>query len=61
MKKLKLFCALFMFLSFTIKAQTHHRKTRSDKGKTHSHTTSYQVKKAIKPSSPKKTTTKKKK
>lgn len=51
---------LFIFL-FTgnFYSQTHTRKTRSDKGKTHCHTTSYVVKKALKPKSTKTTTTKK--
>jgi hypothetical protein len=39
-------------------SQTHTRKTRSDKGKTHKHSATYIAKKAIKPKSP---TTKKKK
>ncbi len=39
-------------------SQTHTRKTRSDKGGKHKHSTTYVVKKAIKPKS---TSTKKKK
>jgi hypothetical protein len=39
-------------------SQTHTRKTRSDKGKTHNHSATYIAKKAIKPKS---TKTKKKK
>lgn len=41
-------------------SQTRHRKTRSDKGKTHTHSASYNVKKAVKSSTaPKKTKTRK--
>lgn len=58
MKKIIL---LLMLLSAKIfYGQTHTRKTRSDKGKTHSHTTSYEIKKALKPKTTKTTPTKKK-
>lgn len=53
-----------LFLSMGMFAQTHARKTRSDKGKTHSHTTKYYAKKAVKTiynSSTTKTTTRRKK
>jgi hypothetical protein len=49
MKKNLLFVIIFS-ASFSF-AQTHSRKTRSDKGKKHSHTLGYTVKKAIKPKS----------
>lgn len=53
----------FIILLFIINinvcfSQTHTRKTRSDKGGKHKHSTSYTVKKALKPKS---TTSKKKK
>ena len=59
MKKIITFVFVFLFIG-NFYGQTHTRKTRSDKGKTHSHTTTYVVKKALKPKSTK-TTTKKKK
>ncbi len=49
MKKLLLIVLIFS-ASFSF-AQTHIRKTRSDKGKKHSHTLGYTVKKTIKPKS----------
>ena len=55
---------LFLIACLTgvlLNAQSHPRKTRSDKGKTHSHTTKYYVKKALKPKSTEKSTTRKKK
>ena len=52
----KLLLLVLIFSSCFSFAQTHTRKTRSDKGKKHSHTLGYTVKKAIKPKS---TTTKK--
>lgn len=49
MKKILLLILMFSAsISFT---QTHTRKIRSDKGKKHSHTVSYVVKKTIKPKS----------
>jgi len=59
MKTLLLF--LILFSAFTFYGQTHTRKTRSDKGKKHSHTASYNVKKALKPKPTKPTKTTKKK
>ena len=55
----KLIVGSLVLASIGLGGQTGHRKTRSDKGKTHSHTTTYVVKKALKPKSTK--TTKKKK
>ncbi len=40
---------IFIFGTSICFSQTHTRKTRSDKGKKHSHSTSYVVKKALKP------------
>lgn len=51
----KLLLLILIFSASSTFAQTHTRKTRSDKGKKHSHTLGYTVKKAIKPKS---TTTK---
>lgn len=53
---------LFLISTNFFFAQTHTRKTRSDKGKKHTHTTTYYAKKAIKPkSSSTKTNSKRKK
>jgi hypothetical protein len=57
MKIKNLLLLIVCLAGFFLKAQTHTRKTRSDKGKTHSHTTKYLVKKALTP----KPTAKKKK
>ena len=54
----KLFLTLFILIAGLTFSQTHSRKTRSDKGKTHSHSTEYYMKKAL---TPKPTKTKKKK
>lgn len=40
---------IFIIVSNICFSQTHSRKTRSDKGKKHSHSTSYYVKKNLKP------------
>lgn len=53
-----LFLVLFIIAFSNSFAQTHSRKTRSDKGGKHKHSTTYIVKKALKP---KTTSTKKKK
>lgn len=45
----KILFLLFISFAGLIFSQTHPRKTRSDKGKTHSHTTKYYVKKALTP------------
>lgn len=50
---------IFIFGASICFSQTHTRKTRSDKGKKHNHSTSYIVKKALKPKTTK--TQKKKK
>ena len=47
----KIFLIILILTAGFYFGQTHIRKTRSDKGKTHNHTTKYYVKKALKPKS----------
>ena len=53
MKKIIALSLICLFVS-NFYAQTGKRKTRSDKGKTHSHTLNYEIKKAMKPKPEKK-------
>jgi hypothetical protein len=47
MKKLILTLILLFFINITLFGQSNTRKIRSDKGKTHNHTTNYYNKSAV--------------